>query len=209
MKAMTIRCWVAVVCMLSGGACRRDEGPTPPFVPPSEQNALHSPQPAPAAPPPAPADDAPPPMATTPSPEPRGYPKAGWSKEVVTDGSQLCAFADALDWDKAGSVQDVGPQTLKANEPVLFGAYAPHCVNFTCDDLPSLQCWLEQDGKTITVHSRYWAQHRDGSTCTENCLKVKANCKTEALAPGTYVVKHGERTTKLKIPSALKKPCGF
>jgi hypothetical protein len=189
------------VCVMSGGACHRDEGPTPSFVPPSDQNALKQPNPAA---PPAPE----PPPVNKPS-EPPGYPKAGWSKEVVTDGSPLCAFTNALDWDKAGFAEQAGPVTLKANEPILLGAYAPHCVNLLCDDLPSLQCWLEQDGKTITVHSRYWAQRKDGATCTDNCLKVKANCKTEALAPGTYVIKHGERSTKLKIPSTLKKPCGF
>jgi hypothetical protein len=204
MKAMTIRCWVATVCVMCSGACHRDDGPTPAFVPPSDQNALHKPE-RKAPPPPPPAE----PPADKPSPEPRGYPKAGWSKEVVTDGSQLCAFANELDWDKAGAVQDVGAQSLKANEPILFGAYAPHCVNFACDDKPSLQCWLEQDGKTITVHSRYWAEHKDGATCSDNCLKVKANCKTEPLAPGTYTVKHGERSTKVRIPSTLKKPCGF
>jgi hypothetical protein len=139
---------------------------------------------------------------------PPPFPRPGWSSRRLRDALPLCVFPDQEARIKAPFIQDVHKQVLPANSKVLFGVYGPGCLNEACDALPMLQCWVEQEGNTLTVSSRFFSFHNDdGSTCHDNCLEVDASCETPVLKPGKYTVRHGDKTYKLQIPSTLKDPC--
>jgi hypothetical protein len=59
----------------------------------------------------------------------------------------------------------------------------------------------------LIVHTRYFSFHKDGSSCTKDCLEVDSSCETPELPAGTYTVRHGDKTYKLQIPGVLRQPC--
>ena len=142
-----------------------------------------------------------------PSTDPVGYPKQGWSKQAVHDTLPLCVFSDVDQREAAQFVDQVKAQKLAANHSVVFGAFAPHCINEACDDLATLQCSVRREGQKLTVTARYWAYHKEGSSCTDQCREVTASCETPELEPGTYSVSYGAETYALQIPSRLRAPC--
>lgn len=174
---------------------------------PSEQGASTSSTPA--APTPSQAPAAPPPTAAKrgPSSDFVGYPKPGWSKLKLQDTLPLCVFADATAREQAPFLEQVKKQQLKANQSVVFGAFGPYCINEACDDLPSLQCVVDREGKTLKVRARYIGYHKDGTTCSDDCRQVTAGCETPKLEPGRYKVQYGDETYTLKIPSVMRSPC--
>jgi hypothetical protein len=175
----------------------------------AEKRELHAPAPAAPEPPPVPA---PPklPFSTVASPDPVGDPKEGWSKVAVDDDVPLCLFSDFVTRDAAEFIDEVQPQKIEAGKPAYFGAFASRCVNPECDDLPSLQCWVDAEGdRTLVVHSRFTAYHHEGSECKEGCIKVTAGCPTPDLKAGTYTVRYGKHEYKVRIPASLRKPCSL
>ncbi|MET0386999.1 MAG: hypothetical protein ABW321_13620 [Polyangiales bacterium] len=198
---------VVLAVLVVGGAwsCKgASSEPEAPAAAPAELS-----QGTPPAAEPTPAVDQNLPFPTKPSPDAVGYPKAGWTKIISQDEVPLCVFSSYTEHEKAKLIEQVSPQKLVAKEPAFVGAYAPGCVNEQCDDLPSLQCWVDrgEDEHTLVVHSKYVRYHKDGSTCGDNCRTVTAACPTPALAAGKYTIKHGSQTFSLKIPSQLKDPC--
>lgn len=194
------RRWTALVLVaFSIAACRAREpaaSPVPAAAP------LVAEKPA------APATEPPPTAAAAPVAAPAVLePKPGWSKLLVTDDVPLCAFADEHERGKALFVEQVRKQTLRANTPVTFGVFPPGCLNAACDDVPLLQCWVEAEGSTLTVHSRFASVHKDGSSCSQDCLEVDSACETPALPPGKYTVRYGAKQFELRIPSVLRTPC--
>ena len=86
--------------------------------------------------------------------------------------------------------------------------YGPHCLNDACDERPNLQCWVERDGaQGLLVRSRFSSLHKDGASCTQDCLELDTACETEELPAGKYSVRYGDKTYKLVIPSTLRDPC--
>lgn len=139
---------------------------------------------------------------------PPPFPRPGWSSRRIRDALPLCVFANQEERNKAQFIKDVHKQVLPANSKVLFGVFGPGCLNEACDALPMLQCWVEQEGNTLTVSSRFFSfHHDDGSVCDSDCLEVDASCETPVLKPGKYTVRHGDKTYGLQIPSTLKDPC--
>lgn len=135
--------------------------------------------------------------------------RRAWPRVALDDAAPLCVFADYDARAKAPFRKQAGKKlALRAGKTLVFGAYAPSaCINEQCDDAPTLQCWVEQEGTTLTVRSRYRARHKTDSQCSENCREVTAGCPTEPLAAGTYTVKHGEKSITLKVPSVLRSSC--
>jgi hypothetical protein len=80
-------------------------------------------------------------------------------------------------------------------------------LNKACDDVPLLQCWVELDGSTLTVHSRFASVHKDDSTCTHDCLETDSACETPSLAPGKYLIRYGVKQFELRVPSVVRTPC--
>jgi hypothetical protein len=136
-----------------------------------------------------------------------GYPKEGWTKLKLNDTLPLCVFENAIEREKAKFVDQVKPQKLKANQPVVFGAFGPYCINPECDDLPTLQCLVDREGSTLKVRARYIGYHKDGATCSADCREVMAGCETPSLEPGKYTVQYGDQSYALKVPSTLRDPC--
>jgi hypothetical protein len=116
-------------------------------------------------------------------------------------------FADERERGKALFVEQVKPQTLRAGSPVTFGVFPPGCLNRACDDVPLLQCWIEREADTLTVHSRFASFHKDGSTCSSECLEVDSACTTPELPAGKYTVRYGDTRYVLRVPSTLRAPC--
>ena len=180
-----------------------DKGNQPASEPPAvETQALQ-----PAATPPPPPAAAPTPQQDAPSEHPTGYPRAGWSKVSLQDTLPLCVFPNLTARAQAKTPADVKPSKLAAHASITFGAFGPSCIHESCDQLPTLQCYVEQDGMNLVVHTQYSGYHKDGSTCTQDCRDVSASCDTEVLKAGTYTVKHGEKQYKLQLPSTPKAPC--
>jgi hypothetical protein len=192
--------WVSLV-LGCGPACGRSSNHDAP-APQVESKALNETKAAPA---PTPAPPPPPPAA---EPAPRSpYDRPGWTKIELQDNVPICVFANDQERVAASFIQQVHKQNLPADKPVTFGAYAPTCMNETCDDYESLQCWIVRDADKLTVHTRYSDLHKDGTTCKEHCRIVTAGCDTPVLQAGTYTVAHGDRTFELHIPGTLKQPC--
>jgi hypothetical protein len=127
----------------------------------------------------------------------------------MRDTLPFCAFSSRAEREKAPLIERVKKQRLKANAPVVFGVFGPGCLNAACDERPTLQCWTEREGNDLIVHTRYSSLHKDGASCTEDCLELDVSCETPALEPGTYTVRHGDETRQLQIPSVLRAPCLF
>jgi hypothetical protein len=203
-----MRAWIVagLICGLFG-CSGKDQAPSEPVAAPAELSAQ------PAEPPLPPAAAEPPPAPrpiTVPGvlPDHIGYPKEGWSKVRLEDEVPICMFETDLERQDAGFPEKVKKKPkLKADAPLVFGAFAATCISDGCDDLASLQCWVDREGSTLVVHSRYSGYHKDGSRCGQPCRKVDAGCETPPLEAGTYTVKHGSKTTQLKIPGAVKSAC--
>ena len=120
----------------------------------------------------------------------------------------FCLFGDMREREAALHIEQVKKQTLKANQPVVFGVFGPWCLNKECDDLPMLECWVDKEGDdTLVLHSHFFSYHKDGAKCGKDCLAIDAMCSSPDLAPGKYTIKHGDKTYPLQIPSSLKQPC--
>jgi hypothetical protein len=131
-----------------------------------------------------------------------------WDTVKLEDEAPLCVFADHTERGNALFLQDVREQTLGADSRVVFGTFAPGCLNEACDSAPTHQCWVENEKpSTLIVHSRLIFEHRRGTVCTKDCHPVMAGCETEVLKAGTYTVKYGERTFSLRVPSVMRDPC--
>lgn len=163
--------------------------------------------PAPQAQPVLARSDIPKEWAKGPSPDPVGYPKPGWSKQTLDDTLPLCVFSDAEAREAAQFIEQVKSPKLAANHSLVFGAFAPHCINEACDDLATLQCSVRREGTTLTVTAHYWAYHKEGSSCSEECAEITAACETPPLEPGKYTVRYGNETYSLQVPSRLRAPC--
>jgi hypothetical protein len=173
------------------GACRRIQLEVEPAPPPSPQSAPSSP--APSNPPPA--------------SEPPAFPKEGWSELRRRDDLPICLFSSIQERIKAPFLQDAKTQKLPADTQLQFGVYPAGCLNQDCDARPMLQCWVKQEGNTLHVSTRFFAFHKEGSSCTQDCMDVDTSCPTPELKPGKYTVQHGDKSYKLQIPSTLKDPC--
>jgi hypothetical protein len=126
----------------------------------------------------------------------------------VEDEVPLCVFANHSERGDALFLKDVRKQTLRANSRVVFGAFAPGCLNEACDAIPTLQCWVDsEEPNTLVVHSRFSFEHKRGTVCTKDCEAVVAGCETEVLKPGEYTVKYGARAFSLRVPSVMRSPC--
>jgi hypothetical protein len=196
-------CALTAALALSG--CNKIQLEEPP---PAEKQALKPAEPPAAAPPAPPPAAAPKPEPDAPSEHPAGYPREGWSKVSEKDNLPLCVFSDLTTRAQAKTLKDVKPVKLRADSSITFGAFGPSpCIHESCDQLPTLQCYVDQEGTDLIVHTQYSGYHKDGSTCTENCREVTAGCDTPVLKAGTYTVKHGAKSYKLKLPSTPKSPC--
>jgi hypothetical protein len=136
------------------------------------------------------------------------FPRAGWTPRRVRDALPLCVFSSMAEREKAQHLQDArAKQVLRANAKVVFGVFGPNCLNEECDARPTVQCWTEQSSNTLTVNSRFFSFHRDGSSCNTDCLEVDTACETEPLKAGKYTIRYGDKTYKLQVPSTMKDPC--
>jgi hypothetical protein len=204
MRACLFAALISAIC-----GCGANEAPAP-AASTNELSANPTPPPPPPQPPaaqptgPVPTTDKP---VDKPSPDNIGFPKAGWSKFKQTDDVPLCAFVGPVQREAAKLVEQVKPAKLAAKRKVTFGTFAPGCVNSECEDLPSMQCWVDTEAHTLVVHSSYYGYRKDGAKCSEDCKPVTAGCDTPELDAGEYTVQYGERKFKLKIPSTLNKPC--
>jgi hypothetical protein len=191
--------FLAVACGL--WACRSGER-EPTRVKPVEQRAVSAPTPPPqavvnaAAPAPAAA-----PASSDGAPE--------WDTVRLEDEVPLCVFANYGERTKAPFLKDVRKQTLTADSRLVFGTFAPGCLNEACDAVPTLQCWVdsEPEPNTLVVHSRLSLKHKRGTACTKDCRPVMAGCETDVLKAGKYTVKYGMRAFSLRVPNVMRAPC--
>jgi hypothetical protein len=192
--------WIGILTLALTGlsACQKSAPePTPPAAKPAPLTQEAPAQPAPAPPP-----------AYTTEPLPNvPYLGPGWTQLNLEDKLPICVFPNEVEREKAMLIEKVKKQTLTANSPVVFGVFGPWCLNELCDIRPTLQCWTEREADTLTVHTRFHSFHKDGTTCTKDCLEIDATCQTPALEPGTYTIRHGDNAYKLKIPSTVRAPC--
>lgn len=140
-------------------------------------------------------------------PEAKKWPKPGFSELTLIDQVPICLFPTYDDHAKAKFVDQVRRKRLRAGRTVIFGAFAPWCVHPDCDQRPSLQCTVDREGNELTVHTKYWGDHKDGSACSSDCYPINAGCQSPELEPGKYVVHHGELSFELKIPGTPPTVC--
>jgi hypothetical protein len=131
-----------------------------------------------------------------------------WESIKVVNDSPLCVFSNYEERVNVSFPYQAKRQKLEAGKPLIFGVYAPECMNGLCYMPPSIQCWVEEPEKgVIKVESRFWTDHKKGSTCSDNCQPTSGDCRTSELKPGKYTVMYGEQTYTLRIPSVLQSPC--
>jgi hypothetical protein len=134
-------------------------------------------------------------------------PKAGWSEVSVQNTLPLCVFADEREREQIKAVAQVKKQVLRADRPVVFGVFAPGCINPDCEELAALQCSVERSGNMLRLQTSYRGFHKDGTTCRDQCREATAGCASPVLEPGEYTLEYGGTQIPLKIPSALNMPC--
>jgi hypothetical protein len=184
-----------VLCVASAGGCGKLAEPEPK---PAAAVALTQASPDPAFDPQAPM----------PAEERPEFMRQGFRELSIRDELPLCVFSSVEERAKAGVVDDVKPKLrLRANEKLVFGVFPPWCLNEACDARANLQCYLEARGNTIIVSSRFFSFHKEGASCSGDCLEVDSSCQTTALSPGKYEVRHGDKTYKLQIPGTLRDAC--
>jgi hypothetical protein len=187
-----------------GDGCGGCGGEVEPVAPAPAPLAVTEPPPPP-APAPEPVADA---AAEPATPAVDRLARPGWSKITLDEQVPICVFPGFVAHDQAKFLKDVKKQTLRADNPIVIGAFGPWCINEACDDLPSLQCFADRSGDTITVRTHFWGYRKDGSRCKGDvCRQVTAGCETPKLEAGTYKIQHGQRSYELKIPGTLRKPC--
>jgi hypothetical protein len=130
-----------------------------------------------------------------------------WVPFARKDDVPLCLFASDEARIKALFLKNVKKQLLRANSELYFGAFAPGCASQECVALPTLQCWVEREGETLVVHSRYSGEQHRERVCKDKCEEVTAGCPAPELPAGSYTVRYGDRTMTLKLPSVLREPC--
>ena len=194
--------WCLAACLLVA-ACKEPQ--------PTQAPAAAPAPPAAAATPPSPA------LAAAPEAQMEGASaaatatadRAGWTPLQRQDDLPLCVFASYAERERAPLLQAAKtPQKLRANAKLVFGVFGPHCLNEACDERPNLQCWVERDGpSSLLVHARFSSLHKDGGSCTQDCMELDVACETDELAPGKYKLRYGDKTYKLTIPSSLRDPC--
>jgi hypothetical protein len=104
------------------------------------------------------------------------------TREVVSDSGALC-FTSNPD----GSVEVL----------VSFDT----CLSSSCDRVLASSCSMREDGGAFTVTSRAEIQRRH-TDCTADCGAVNARCTSAPIPPGTYLVKYGELTAELTLPTS-------
>lgn len=134
-------------------------------------------------------------------------PKEGWSEVSVQNTLPLCVFADEREREQIKAVAQVKKQVLRADRPVVFGVFAPGCIQPECEELAVLRCSVERSGNTLRLQTSYRGFHKDGTTCRDQCRDATAGCASPVLEPGEYTLEYGGTQIPLKIPSALNMPC--
>jgi len=195
-----MRAWIVVVAACALCGCK-SESPEP-AAEPAAQAVVAAPAPS--------SDVRAQPQPVEPAPKVDSYTrvvKPGWSTITLHDKVPFCLFESFLKHYEAPNMKAVKKPKLRAKAKLVFGAFAPACVSDACDERPTLECSVDREGSTLTVHTRYIVDHKDGTTCTDQCKTVTAGCETPELESGTYQIIHGEKTFKLRVPSVLRDPC--
>jgi len=198
---MRARAFALLACCLlgCGDDAARDKLPAAPPEPAAltREKAVDPAVPAPAAEQPA--------KPALPPSEP--WIREGFAAISIRDEVPLCVFSDYEAHHKVEFFEQITRQKLKADSPVVIGAFGPWCVNEACDDRPSLQCSVERDGSTLIVHSRYWGARKKGPCKDGACRPVTAGCLSPALEAGDYTVQHGSESFPFRVPGVLRRPC--
>ena len=140
---------------------------------------------------------------TVAAPEPR----QGWHEVTEKNSVPVCAFASTNEQQRAKTLAQVGKQVLQADRRVVFGTFAPHCINPACVELSTLECSVERSGNILRLQTRYVGLHKDAATCQQDCREATAGCESPQLEAGLYTLEYKGQEVPLKIPSALNKPC--
>lgn len=147
------------------------------------------------------------PSATPASEAPQAaYPAPAWEPRRLQDALPLCVFSSTAARLQAPLAGPVARQKLQANAKVVFGVFPPGCLNEACDAEPTLQCWVEESGNTLTVHSRFSSFQKQGASCRDDCMPVDSSCETSELKPGRYTVRYGDKRFSLKVPGVVEQP---
>ncbi len=95
-----------------------------------------------------------------------------------------------------------------AGESITFSVAYEQCLSSSCDINRQMSCEVVTDGTQIVVHSQGRFTERGGYvSCTEDCGMLAAECTSEPLAAGDYVIVHGEDRIALTIPSSVQGLC--
>jgi hypothetical protein len=146
------------------------------------------------------------PVAPAAAPDPAKL-QEGWVVDTMQNKLALCAFSDEGERVKAKAVEQVPKQVFRAEKSIVFGTFAPRCLNPSCDELSSLQCSVERSGNTLRLQTRYTGLHKDGAVCRDGCREATARCESPVLEAGDYKIEYSGAEISLKIPTAMNNPC--
>jgi len=124
------------------------------------------------------------------------------SEVIFEDIGALCPVAH----DHTGPYD--ATMVFAAGESITFTVAYEQCLSSSCDINRQMSCEVVTDGTQIVVHSQGSFTERDGYvSCTEDCGMLAAECTSEPLPAGDYVIVHGEDRTPLTIPSSVQGLC--
>jgi len=96
---------------------------------------------------------------------------------------------------------------VKANQAVFAIVDATRCVSSSCSRNQKHACKVELSGSELRVTSHAHYEVSEGGPCTEDCWAVNASCRTPKLKPGTYTVRHGDKSFPITVPGSLAQAC--
>ena len=117
--------------------------------------------------------------------------------------ASFLALGACAEWD-AVEFEDEGRVCLRSEDAQLeIQVIAPDCPGDpSCSREVEATCNAEVVGSEIVVTSEHrWEKKTKGpGECVSICAELYADCDPLDVAPGTYVLRHGEHTEMVTLP---------
>ncbi|MDB4942721.1 MAG: hypothetical protein JWP97_2255 [Labilithrix sp.] len=97
---------------------------------------------------------------------------------------------------------------LEPGKPLVIGVRSA-CLSNVCATARSGTCHVDRDGQRLVIKSELsWRGPEDlGDRCPKDCTYLEAQCQTDPLGAGTYVVVLGDRSVEVTLPSHAAVRC--
>ena len=143
------------------------------------------------------------------------HPLTGLAAFLLAVAAAIVGCGDSQTLENEGDVcivagegsHGLDAQELSAGVPLFVSYVASGCLTSSDTDLEA-SCEVRVVDDEIRVTSRASWTARSRLSGEDICMILSATCEVPALTEGTYVVRHGEDSLTLEVPSShARAPC--